>query len=444
MRISEIDLWHVAIPLGGAFYPSWIPGFPQTENRFTLLRLRTASGLEGYSAGPAMGEERAGLGSLLGPYLLGERADDLPSIRQRVREMGYLGWRLGWLEAACWDLLGKAKGKPVHELLGGPRGGSVKVYASFGQVRQGAQHVQQIEARLAEGFDAVKLRVHSAALETDVAQVREARQGVGPKVTIGVDANQGWRVAVVADAPRWDYERALAFCRAAEELDLAWVEEPLPMDDYEGLAKLRAATQVDLAGGELNSQGLPEFKVMLEKQCYDVYQPDACFTGGIAETWNIIQRVKAAGFRYTPHTWTNGLGLAVNLQLHAASPWREETMLEYPFDVPWTPQARDGLLEEPFLQRGGRLEVPTAPGLGFAIRRSALLRYGTHFFRANTLRVAVKAVWERGLSVARELGATRDARLAARSQAVEAQAASGREAWQDELPLPAPPRRGPG
>src|SRR4051812_17619529 len=133
VKIQQIDLWHVAIPLSAPFYPSWIPGFPQTDVRFTLLRVRTRSGLEGYSAGPAMGNERAGLGSLLGPYLLGERADDIPSIRQRVREIGYLGLRVGWLEAACWDVVGKARKKPVYELLGGG-GGVLRLYASTGQV----------------------------------------------------------------------------------------------------------------------------------------------------------------------------------------------------------------------------------------------------------------------------------------------------------------------
>src|SRR4051812_23687849 len=95
MKITQIDLWHVAIPTPAPFHPSWIPGFPQTENRCTLVRLRTQSGLEGWAAGAALGTERAGIGSLLGPYLLGERADDIPSIRQRIREMGYLGMRLG-------------------------------------------------------------------------------------------------------------------------------------------------------------------------------------------------------------------------------------------------------------------------------------------------------------------------------------------------------------
>src|SRR5512140_1566539 len=112
MRITQIDLWHVGIPLERPFYPAWIPGMPLTENRFTLIRIRTASGLEGWSAGPEIATERQGMGSLLGPYFLGERADDIPSIRQRIREMGYLGIRAGWIEPACWDVVGKAREKP--------------------------------------------------------------------------------------------------------------------------------------------------------------------------------------------------------------------------------------------------------------------------------------------------------------------------------------------
>ena len=432
MRITQIDLWHVSVPLPAAFHPAWIPGFPQTANRFTLVRLRTASGLEGWSAGAALSRERAGLGTLLGPYLLGERADDLPSIRQRLREMGYLGLRAGWLEPACWDILGKARGVPVYELLGG-RPGSVRLYASTGEVRTGAARAREVELRLAEGFHGVKLRVHAPTLQEDLDQLRAVRRAVGDAPVLAADANQGWRVAVVADAPRWDLARARAFCREAEALGLAWIEEPLAMDDYAGLAALRAEAGIDVAGGELNGQGLPEFGVMLEKGCYDVYQPDATFTGGIAETWRIVKRVAAAGARYTPHTWTNGIGFAVNLQLHAASPFREETLLEYPYDPPgWIPEARDGILEAPWLHERGRLALPTAPGLGFTVSRRALRRHGRHFFRATRARVAVSAVLDRGLAAAREAGAVRDARLAARARDLAARGA-GDEPWREAL-----------
>jgi L-alanine-DL-glutamate epimerase-like enolase superfamily enzyme len=425
MKITQVDLWHVSIPTPAPFYPSWIPGFPQTENRFTLLRLRTASGLEGWSAAPALGRERAGLGDLLGPYLLGERADDIVSIQQRIREMGYLGWRSGWIEPACWDIVGKARNAPVYKLLGG-HGGRVKLYASTGEVKSGAQRIEEVQARMREGFEAVKLRVHDQRLEQDLAQIRETRHAVGHDVVLGVDCNQAWRVASLADAPTWDRPRALAFCQEAQALDFRWVEEPLAMDDYDGLAWLRSQVDIAISGGELNNQGLPEFQVMLEKGCYDWYQPDAVFTGGIAGTWRIIQRVAAAGMKYSPHTWTNGIGFAINLQLHAASPSREHTLLEYPYNPPsWMPEVRDGVLREPYLHERGWLNIPDKPGLGFEIDARKLRKYGQHFFRATALRVAVRTLLDKGVRSAREMGQARAARLARRHAELDALAAGG-------------------
>jgi D-galactarolactone cycloisomerase len=424
VKITDIELHSVAVPLPATFHPSWIPGFPQTENRFTLIRLRTEDGLEGVSAAPCVGREHEGLGSLLGPYLLGERADDIESIRQRIREMGYLGFRTGWIEPACWDIVGKARKKPVYELLGG-KPGKVKLYASTGTMRPAADRIPEVESRLAMGFKGVKLRVHSMSLEQDIAHIRETRRAVGSKAILSVDANQGWRVAAVADAPRWDLERATAFCRAAEEQGFAWVEEPLAMDAYDDLAKLRKSVEIDIAGGELNTHGLPELSVMIEKGCYDIYQPDAIFTGGIAETWAIQKKVTAAGARYTPHTWTNGIGFAVNLQLFAACPNRDELLLEYPYDPPaWVEAVRDGVLEQPFRHRGGELELPTAPGLGFEVSARELKKHGTRFFHATKLRVAVATVLDKGLSTALEAGRTREARLAARHAELDS---SGRD-----------------
>lgn len=423
MRIARVDLWHVAVPLPAPFRPAWIPGMAQRENRFDLLRLVTDDGVEGWTAAPAMGEERAGLGDLLGPYLLGERADDIPSVRQRIREMGYLGWRVGWIEPACWDILGKVRGKPVWRLLGGDGPAPVvRLYASMGEVNDDARDAEAAAARLGEGFAGVKLRVHAATLEEDVARLRAVRAAIGDRATLMVDANQGWRVAVIADAPRWDLARAEAFCRAAADVGCAWVEEPLPHDAYDDLVRLRAALggRVAVAGGELNGQGLPDFGVMLEKGCLDVYQPDAVFTGGIASTWSIVRRVAAAGARYSPHTWTNGVGFAVNLQLFAASPFAGSALLEYPLAPPgWVPEARDGLLVEPWRHDRGALALPERPGLGVEIDPGALRRHGRRAFTATPVRVAMRAAWSRGIGPARELGDVRSARLAARSQAIE-------------------------
>jgi L-alanine-DL-glutamate epimerase-like enolase superfamily enzyme len=406
LRIERIDLWHVEVPLPGPFHPAWIPGYLQTRNGFTLIRLTTASGLRGWSAAPAMGREREGLGELLGPYLLGERADDLPAIQQRIREMSYLGWHGGWIEPACWDLIGKA--------------GAVRLYASTGELCSAAARAEEVRARIDEGFAAVKLRVHADTLEQDIAHIQEVRARVGEDVQLSVDANQGWRVAVIADAPCWTFDRAAQFCAAAAQLGFAWVEEPLAFDAYAELAALRRRAQLPIAGGELNHRGLPELTTMLERGCYDIYQPDAVMTGGIAQTFEFIRRVETANVSYTPHTWTNGIGFAINMQLFAASQFRDTQLLEYPYAPPgWIPAVRDALLEQPWTHARGQLELPVEPGLGFSINRRALARYGRRFYTATPTRVALRTVLDKGLATARELGAIRARRLAQRSEQLD-------------------------
>ncbi|CAB5129725.1 Mandelate racemase [Olavius algarvensis associated proteobacterium Delta 3] len=410
--ISRIELYHVAIPLPARFYPSWIPGFPQTKNRFTLIRVLTESGLEGFSAGPAMGRERAGLGDLIGPYLVGEDATDIDLIQQRVREMSYLGWRNAWIEPAFWDIQGKMAGKPVYELLGGEPC-TVRLYASTGEVKLPEERVEEAEARFEEGFRTIKLRVHDFDEMIDIHQVREVSKAIGHRMRIGVDANQGWRVTIVKNAPLWDLERAKRFSDRCADFGVDWLEEPLPMDAYEDLSKLTAYSRVPIAGGELHTAGFPELKMMIERRCYRIFQPDAVFTGGIAQTFQIIRLCRRQGLTYTPHTWTNGIGFAINLQLMAASGYATEMAVEYPYNPPgWTVEARDGLLESPFDHDQGMLQVPKLPGLGFTIDRNALKRFGRRFFVMDRKRLIWHAIRTRGLRTAREINrAKRESRM---------------------------------
>jgi D-galactarolactone cycloisomerase len=409
-KIARIELYHVAIPLPAKFYPSWIPGFPQTENRFTLLKVITEDGVEGFSAGPAMGRERQGLGDLLGPYLLGEEATDIAVIQQRLREIAYLGWRNWWVEPAFWDIKGKLAGKPVYELLGGSAG-SVDLYASTGEVKLPEERIDEAWARYDEGFDTIKLRVHDFDEAVDIRQVTETAKALGDKLTIGVDVNQGWRVAVIGDAPTWDLPRAKRFVDACADAGLAWVEEPLAMDGYDDLTALTQYSRIPISGGELSSQGLPELRLLIERRCYDILQPDALFTGGIAQTFEVAKLCREHGLIYTPHTWTNGIGFAVNLQLHAASGFADQKPLEYPFNPPgWTIEARDAIVEEPFYHHQGKLNLPVTPGLGFQINRQALRRYGERFFVMDRKRLVWFSLRQRGLSVSLEVEKARKAR----------------------------------
>jgi L-alanine-DL-glutamate epimerase-like enolase superfamily enzyme len=396
-KVARVELWHVEVPLPATFHPSWIPGFPQNENRFTLIRVTTESGVDGFSAGPAMGHERAGLGDLVGPYLIGTDATDIEVVQQRLREMGYLGFRNWWIEPAFWDIKGKLAGKPVYELLGG-RAQPVPLYASTGEVRAPEARIAEAEARYAEGFRALKLRVHDFDERVDERQVIETAKALGGRMKLGVDANQAWRVSAVAAAPRWDLARAKRFADVCADAGLAWLEEPQAMDAYEDQAALVRYARLPITGGEIHTSGLPELKMMIERRCYSIFQPDAVFTGGIAQTMEVAQLCKEHGLGYTPHTWTNGIGFAVNLQLYLASGFAGQKELEYPLDPPgWVPSARDGILETPFLHDHGMLAAPTLPGLGFEIDERALRRFGTRFFAMDRKRLMWFSLRTRGL-----------------------------------------------
>ena len=401
--IARIELYHVAIPLPATFYPSWIPGFPQTENRFTLIKVITDGGVEGYSAGPAMGRERAGIGELLGPYLIGEEATDIPLIQQRLREVSYLGWRNYWIEPAFWDIKGKMAGKPVCELLGGkPR--KVTLYASTGEVRTPQQRIEEAEARYAEGFRSIKLRVHDFDEAVDIRHVVETAKAIGHKMKIGVDANQGWRVTIVGDAPLWDLDRAKRFADACAGAGISWIEEPLPMDAYADLSELTAYSRVPITGGELHTSGLPELRMMIERRCYDIFQPDAIFAGGIAQVFEVAKLCREHGLQYSPHTWTNGIGFAVNLQLMAASGFADKKDLEYPLNPPgWTVEARDRILETPFDHDQGTLMTPSAPGLGIKIDPGALRKFGKRFFVMDRKRLIWYSLRTRGIKASMEI-----------------------------------------
>jgi D-galactarolactone cycloisomerase len=417
MKIDRIELFHVAIPLSKPFYPSWIPGYPQTVNRFTLLRVTTDEGVQGLAAGMAFEREREGLGGLIGPYLIGLDPTDITLARQRLREVSYLGWRNYWMEAAFWDIKGQVEGKPVWALLspasaspasGGDkrREGRAEVYASTGEVHSPEQRAEEVLQLRDMGFRTVKLRVHSFDPAEDVAQVEAVRRAVGDDMEIGVDANQGWPVTIVEDVPIWTLERATEFAQACAGLGVGWIEEPLDMYAWDELAELRCRSDVPIAGAELNG-GWQEFKVMLEKGSFDIYQPDATMGGGIGDAMKVLDACREQGLGFTPHTWTNGLGFLVNLHVHAAGP--RDHPIEYPYEPPaWVPETRDGILAEPIhVASDSTVAIPDAPGLGIEIDEDKLAHYGEKYFEITSRGIAVKTVREKGLITALRLARKR-------------------------------------
>jgi D-galactarolactone cycloisomerase len=406
MKITAMELYHVSVPLKHTFWPTWIPGYPQTHNRFTLVKLVTEEGIEGYSAGSAMGKEREGLGDLIGGYLIGADPTDIENIQALLKQAGFLGWRNFWIEPACWDILGKCSGKPVYELLGG-EARPVEVYCSTGEMHEPGKRVDELLGIKERGFRTAKLRVKNPTLKEDIRDIETIRKGVGEDLVLGVDANQGWLVSIVDKVPAWDLERARSFATACHDNQITWLEEPLDSRDYDGNSALKKMSPVKISGAELN-YGWDEIKIMLEKDCFHIYQPDATFAGGIAQVRKVMEACREKGREFSPHTWTNGIGFYVNWNMVLAD--RENRLpLEYPLEEPsWVPEMREGIIAPILPDENGMLHPFTGPGLGFEIDKGLLRRYGKRFFKMTETRLKLKVIREKGLKAALEIKKRKD------------------------------------
>lgn len=399
---GRIELWHVNVPLTEPFWPSWIPGYRQTHVAQTFARLVTSDGLVGETAGPAFTTERRGLGDLLGGFLLGLPADDMDGFRKRLREGSYLGWRNWWLEAAMWDLAGKLAHKPVYKLLQQSEQtvSRVRVYASSGSLRPPEERRPYLDDIRHKGIGAVKSRVKYDTLEEDLAIVRGVRAAVGDGFTIGVDANQGWPVSLFRRNPDWDLERATAFALGCDELGVAWLEEPLDMHDWHGMAELRRRVRTTIAGGELHG-GWHELEPLFEHDSLGKYQPDAMFCG-LTVSKRVMEECRRRGLVFSPHTWSNGFNVFVNL--HAFAAWEHGGLLEYPYEPPgFVPAAREGIMPPLLINPDGTIDVPQEPGLGVHIDERLLRRYGKRFHVSTPTRVALHTIREKGLKAALQL-----------------------------------------
>jgi L-alanine-DL-glutamate epimerase-like enolase superfamily enzyme len=366
VRITGVRLRRLRYPLDPPFEPAWDPE-PRRAFEATLVYVDTDEGLTGIGSGDTMdGFER------YAELFLGR--DPLDIVRH-VRVLETITFHAGryWpFEAALWDLAGKAGGRPVARLLGGVAE-SVPAYASTADRRPAGRRADSALALREQGFGALKLRIDRTRLAEGLEAVEATREAVGTSMEIMVDLNQGWRMPGDL-APLLDFDAVDRLAARLEELGVLWLEEPLAGDDAAGLARLRARRALRIAGGEM-ARTPRELEAWLEADALDVYQPDAVLAVGLVRARELAERVLACGRWFTPHTWTNGIGLLANL--HLAAGVGGGPFLELPFDPPgWTPAQRDFMLAEPVLPDAqGRLALPSRPGLGFELDEDAVERY---------------------------------------------------------------------
>lgn len=358
MKIARVRIERSSIDLEPPFFAAWDPE-PRRSFEATIVLVETDEGLTGIGSGDTMdGFERY-------EHLFVGR--DPLTIERHVAVLETITFHAGryWpLEAALWDLTGKAAGKPVAELLGGQLT-RLPAYASTAEQRSPSERAESALRLRAEGFTAVKLRIDRTKLDEGLAAVEAVRDAVGESMEIMVDLNQGWRMPGDT-APALDYATVASAAARLRELDVFWLEEPLPREAVKDYAALRRDSDLRIAGGEM-ARTTTELEAFEAAEGLDVYQPDAVLSVGLLRERELAERVTARGHLFTPHTWTNGIGLLANLHLTAGvggGPY-----LEYPYDPPgWTPERRDFMLAEPVrVDAEGFISVPDRPGLGFEL-----------------------------------------------------------------------------
>jgi D-galactarolactone cycloisomerase len=366
MRITGITVQRYRYPLDPPFRAAWDP-ISRTEQYAEIVSVHTDEGLVGYASGDTLPDVQ-----VLTKHLVGLDPLRTEVVRQVCETVDFHRSRPWVVECAVWDLAGKAVGLPVWKLLGG-RQEALRAYVSSGELTTPAERVRRALALQAAGVGAMKIRFHHADWRDDLAVLEEVREAVGPRFELMVDANQGWRMEGDT-SPRWDVATAIQCARELEKVGVYWFEEPLDTWNIDGWATLRSRTDLRLAGGEM-VRNLAEARDLILRGGVDILQPDVVLTGGIGGCRRIAALAELCGRSWSPHTWSNGFGLVINL--HAALGCSNVPFVEVPYDDPsWLPARRDWLLPTPVvIAADGTVRPPDGPGFGITPDFDALERY---------------------------------------------------------------------
>jgi len=375
MKIERITCRVVDFPLEREFHPAWARGRNQPDLLMVLIEVRTDDGITGIGAAHAGLEAAVAVERFVAPYFIGEDPLFIERLVPVLRDAEILGAPVYCMEMCLWDIAGKVAGLPVARMWGG-YSDRVTAYCATAEVRPPHKRVEDVQRMLGEGYKAVKVRFHLPDPREDLKVVEAVRKEVGDRIEIMVDANQAGVEPGHGGHRTWGFPKALEVARELQRMGVRWLEEPLPRHDYDGLRRLRDKLDtLPIAGGEDN-HGLHEFKLLIDRGCYDILQPDALLSEGVGQMRKIAALAEVAGLEVAPHTWGNGIGLMANLHLAAAIP--NCPFLEFPHDPPsgFTAAARDQMLADPLvIDADGCVPVPDRPGFGIVLDEERVARY---------------------------------------------------------------------
>ena len=300
------------------------------------------------------------------------------------------------IDIALWDLMGQAAGMPLHHLLGGPARDRVRIYntcggpqyatkrgdvqTTFGLTGARADRYDDLRgflerpaelARdlLSEGITGMKIwpfdfaahangrvGITTQQLEEGCAPFRKIRDAVGRQMDLMVELHS-----------LWDLESSKRIIRALEPLEVTWFEDPIRMDDAEGLAELSRFTRIPILASETTAPK-ESFRRLLEQRAVGIVSLDTGWCGGISEAAKIIALADAWQIPFAPHDCTGPVGYIAgsHLSISGRNAFIQEMVRAYTHT--WF---REVVTELPEVS-GGYLSPLNGPGLGTKLRAEFL------------------------------------------------------------------------
>jgi len=355
MKITAIETFAV-----GAGWKNWL-----------FVRVHTDAGITGLGEGTLNGFIRTTEAAIreLEHFVIGADPRRVTALARKMLDSVSLDGghihrtAIAAIEVACWDILGKSLGVPVHQLLGGRVRDSVLGYANgwYRAERTPEAILEAAKAVIAKGFKAMKLDPFGTAQgfisepELDLAHdiLAALREGLPANTLLLIDVHA-----------RFTEAEAIRAANRLAHLDLYWWEEPTTRDRQETVHAVGHASPIRVATGEMYDT-VGQFFTLAEGGGVNIFQPEPMSLGGIGNSMAVAHLALAHGSYIAPHQSGGPVATAVCLQLAAAI---ENFLIQEHFDAfnePWT---RDLVSWHPTIDpSNGHLSLPDAPGLGIEL-----------------------------------------------------------------------------
>ncbi len=359
---------------------------------YPIIRLDTNQGVYGIGEVRDAGHKENAL--QFKSMLLGQNPCNVDMLFRAIKRFGNWGREGGGvsgLELALWDLVGKVYGVPCYQFLGGKYRDRVRVYADTPTPEEPTPegYAARVMGRKEMGFTFIKFDLTPRVLagepgvligsttEYEYPMGRMGRapgSGYGMRVTDkgiqllceiaeGVRNAVGWDVSLCVDHFGHGYmtaDEVIRLGHAVEPYGLAWMEDPMPWDDFEGHRKVTDAIRTPTAAGE-EIYLWDGFRQLIEMRAVDIIHPDLLTSGGMLETKKIADYAERYGIPTALHFAGSPIAFMANVHCAAAIP-SFVALENHAVDLPFWKDLVTGL-EEPLME-GGYVKVPDKPGLG--------------------------------------------------------------------------------